>query len=88
LPLWYRYAELKRERKADSLAADLPYVYSTEGVIKEPNLFADAGQGLLNSGMSYLRCVYTLNVKLTSSGDTSGMLKGLMGYVAKYAVYD
>ncbi|WVQ83251.1 metacaspase-1 [Cryptococcus sp. DSM 104549] len=48
-------------------ALDLPYVYSTEGTIKEPNLLAEAGQGLLGAGMSYLR------------GDTSGMIKGIMG---------
>nr|ODN93748.1 metacaspase-1 [Cryptococcus depauperatus CBS 7855] len=48
-------------------ALDLPYVYSTEGVIKEPNLLAEAGQGILSAGVSYLR------------GDTSGMLSGLMG---------
>ncbi|KAK4684815.1 metacaspase-1, partial [Tremellales sp. Uapishka_1] len=45
----------------------LPYIYSTEGKIKEPNLMAEAGQGLMGAGMSYLR------------GDTGGMLKGLMG---------
>ncbi|XAO21324.1 metacaspase-1 [Cryptococcus bacillisporus CA1280] len=48
-------------------ALDLPYIYSTEGVIKEPNLLAEAGQGLLSAGMSYLR------------GDTGGMLQGIMG---------
>ncbi|KAI9635791.1 putative metacaspase [Dioszegia hungarica] len=47
-------------------ALDLPYVYSTEGVIKEPNLLAEAGQGLLGAGMSYLR------------GDIGGMMKGVM----------
>lgn len=29
-------------------ALDLPYVYSTQGMIKEPNLAREAGQGLLN----------------------------------------
>jgi len=48
-------------------AMDLPYVYSTEGKIKEPNLLAEAGQGLMSAGMSYLK------------GDTGGMLSGLMG---------
>jgi hypothetical protein len=38
-------------------ALDPPYVYSTEGKIKEPNLLAEAGQGLMGAGMSYLRCV-------------------------------
>ncbi|CAE6537142.1 unnamed protein product [Rhizoctonia solani] len=46
-------------------ALDLPYIYSTEGKIKEPNLLADAGQGLLSAGMSYAK------------GDMSGMVKGL-----------
>jgi len=44
---------------------DLPYIYSTEGVIKEPNLLAEAGQGLLGAGMSYMR------------GDVGGALKGV-----------
>ncbi|RSH82827.1 Ca(2+)-dependent cysteine protease [Saitozyma podzolica] len=47
-------------------ALDLPYVYSTEGKIKEPNLLAEAGQGLMGAGMSYLR------------GDFGGMLSGIM----------
>ncbi|KAL7418679.1 Ca(2+)-dependent cysteine protease [Cryptotrichosporon argae] len=46
---------------------DLPYIYSTEGKIKEPNLLAEAGQGLMGAGMSYLR------------GDIGGMMSGLMG---------
>lgn len=45
---------------------DLPYVYSTEGKIKEPNLLAEAGQGVLGAGMSYLR------------GDIGGVVSGLM----------
>lgn len=35
--------------------ADLPYIYSTEGKIKEPNLVAEAGQGLLSAVTSYAR---------------------------------
>ena len=46
-------------------ALDLPYVYSTEGKIKEPNLLAEAGQGLLGAGMSYLK------------GDMGGLFKSL-----------
>lgn len=46
---------------------DLPYIYSTEGKVKEPNLLAEAGQGALNAGMSYLR------------GDVGGALTGLFG---------
>jgi hypothetical protein len=29
-------------------ALDLPYIYSTQGIIKEPNLAREAGEGLLN----------------------------------------
>ncbi|KZO96575.1 peptidase C14 [Calocera viscosa TUFC12733] len=47
-------------------ALDLPYVYSTEGKIKEPNLLAEAGQGLLQAGLSYTR------------GDISGMMSNAM----------
>ncbi|EIM91225.1 uncharacterized protein STEHIDRAFT_49989 [Stereum hirsutum FP-91666 SS1] len=36
-------------------ALDLPYIYSTEGKIKEPNLAAEAGQGLLTAVTSYAR---------------------------------
>lgn len=35
--------------------ADLPYIYSTEGKIKEPNLAAEAGSGLLSAVTSYAR---------------------------------
>jgi len=47
-------------------AIDLPYVYSTEGKIKEPNLLAEAGQGLLQTGLSYAR------------GDMGGALSSAM----------
>ncbi|EJT47165.1 hypothetical protein A1Q1_04023 [Trichosporon asahii var. asahii CBS 2479] len=50
----------------ESTCLDLPYVYSTEGKIKEPNLLAEAGQGVLGAGMSYLR------------GDIGGVVSGLM----------
>ncbi|KAI9008750.1 caspase domain-containing protein [Phycomyces nitens] len=36
-------------------ALDLPYIYSTHGVIKEMNLFKDAGKGLLTAGVAYLQ---------------------------------
>lgn len=36
-------------------AMDLPYVYSTKGVLKEPNLAKEAGQGLLNAAQAYAR---------------------------------
>ncbi len=32
---------------------DLPYLYSTKGVLKEPNLAAEAGQGLLSAVSAY-----------------------------------
>ncbi|KAJ3997413.1 peptidase C14, caspase domain-containing protein [Lentinula boryana] len=48
---------------------DLPYMYSTEGKIKEPNLAAEAGQGLLSAVTSYAR------------GDMGGMFKSAMGIV-------
>lgn len=35
-------------------ALDLPFVYSTKGVIKDTNLFKGAGKGLLSAGMSYV----------------------------------
>jgi hypothetical protein len=36
-------------------ALDLPYLYSTQGVLKEPNLAKEAGQGLLGIVSSYAR---------------------------------
>jgi len=46
-------------------ALDLPYIYSTEGKIKEPNLAKEAGQGLLNAATSYMK------------GDMSGVMSGV-----------
>jgi len=46
---------------------DLPYIYSTEGKVKEPNLAAEAGQGLLSAVTSYAR------------GDMGGVFKGVTG---------
>jgi len=64
---------------------DLPYIYSTEGKIKEPNLLAEAGQGLLGAGMSYLRYAFlaqVLGARADSrSGDIGGMMSGVLGYV-------
>lgn len=34
---------------------DLPYVYSTKGVLKEPNLAKEAGEGLLSAVGAYAR---------------------------------
>ncbi|KAI1773946.1 caspase domain-containing protein [Hypoxylon cercidicola] len=46
---------------------DLPYLYSTKGVLKEPNLAAEAGQGLLKAFSSYTK------------GDMAGVAKSLFG---------
>lgn len=51
---------------------DLPYIYSTKGVVKEPNLAKEAGQGLLAAVGSYAR------------GDIGGMASSLFS-VAKTA---
>jgi hypothetical protein len=50
-------------------ALDLPYIYSTEGKIKEPNLIAEAGQDLLSAMTSYAR------------GDLMGAFRGAAGLV-------
>ncbi|CAJ2501303.1 Uu.00g041560.m01.CDS01 [Anthostomella pinea] len=47
---------------------DLPYIYSTKGVLKEPNLAAEAGQGLLSAFSSYAK------------GDTAGVAKAIFGF--------
>ncbi|RIA93234.1 caspase domain-containing protein [Glomus cerebriforme] len=36
-------------------ALDLPYIYSTHGKVKEPNLLSESSNALMNAGMSYLR---------------------------------
>ncbi|CAK4001333.1 Metacaspase-1A [Lecanosticta acicola] len=59
-------------------ALDLPYIYSTQGVLKEPNLAKEAGQGLLSIVSSYARgdmggiasTAMGLFKKATSGGDT------------------
>jgi len=50
-------------------ALDLPYVYSTEGKIKEPNLAAEAGQGLMSAVSSYAR------------GDMGGVFSSVTGLI-------
>lgn len=50
---------------------DLPYLYSTKGVLKEPNLAKEAGQGLLGAFMSYER------------GDMKSMISNVSGLVTK-----
>jgi hypothetical protein len=47
---------------------DLPYVYSTKGVLKEPNLAKEAGQGLLSAVGSYAR------------GDLGGVASAIFGF--------
>lgn len=50
-------------------ALDLPYIYSTEGKIKEPNLAAEAGQSLMSAVTSYAR------------GDMSGVFSSVTGLI-------
>jgi hypothetical protein len=52
-------------------ALDLPYIYSTQGVLKEPNLAKEAGQGLLGLVSSYAR------------GDMGGMASTAMSFFKK-----
>jgi hypothetical protein len=52
-------------------ALDLPYIYSTQGVLKEPNLAKEAGQGLLGVIAAY------------SQGDLGGVANNLMGFFKK-----
>ncbi|KAL6304173.1 caspase domain-containing protein [Sparassis latifolia] len=55
-------------------ALDLPYLYNHVGKIKEPNLAAEAAQGLLSAAMSYARG--DLSGVFTS---VSGLVKGVTG---------
>ncbi|KAK9466438.1 caspase domain-containing protein [Lipomyces arxii] len=48
-------------------ALDLPYLYSTQGVLKEPNLAKEAGMGVLTALSSYSR------------GDLSGAISSITG---------
>ena len=57
-------------------ALDLPYIYSTQGVLKEPNLAKEAGQGLLGIVSSYAR------------GDLGSMASTAMGLFKKVAQGD
>jgi hypothetical protein len=52
-------------------ALDLPYIYSTQGILKEPNLAKEAGQGLLGVVSAYAR------------GDMSGMVSTAVGLIKK-----
>jgi len=57
-------------------ALDLPYLYSTQGVVKEPNLAKEAGQGLLSIVSSYAR------------NDMSSVIKGASGLFKKITTGD
>ncbi|KAF4121531.1 Caspase domain, partial [Geosmithia morbida] len=57
-------------------ALDLPYIYSTQGVLKEPNLAKEAGQGLLGVLSSY------------SQGDLSGVANNILGFIKKATTGD
>lgn len=52
-------------------ALDLPYIYSTQGILKEPNLAKEAGQGLLSAVSAYSR------------GDLGGVANNIMGFFKK-----
>ncbi|KAI1190364.1 caspase domain-containing protein [Nemania serpens] len=52
-------------------ALDLPYIYSTQGILKEPNLAKEAGQGLLGVISSY------------SQGDLGGVANNIVGFFKK-----
>lgn len=52
-------------------ALDLPYVYSTKGIVKEPNLWKDAGTGALSAFMSY------------ETGNIGGAISSLTGLAKK-----
>ena len=47
---------------------DLPYVYSTKGVLKEPNLAKEAGEGLLSAFSAY------------TSGNIAGVASSVMDF--------
>jgi hypothetical protein len=47
---------------------DLPYVYSTKGVLKEPNLAKEAGEGLLSAFSAY------------ASGNMAGVASSVFGF--------
>lgn len=50
---------------------DLPYVYSTKGVLKEPNMLKDAGKSALSAFSSY------------SSGDIQGVMSSVSGAISR-----
>lgn len=56
-------------------ALDLPFVYLTKGVVKEPNLWKDAGTGALKAIMSY------------ETGNISGAVSAVLGLFKKVSNY-
>jgi len=52
-------------------ALDLPYLYSTQGILKEPNLLKEAGEGLFDAFGSYAK------------GDVGGVLSAGMGILKR-----
>jgi hypothetical protein len=64
-------------------ALDLPYLYSTKGVLKEPNLAKEAGAGLLGALTSYARgdiagvatSIFSLGKKAFSGDDAYNRTK-------------
>ena len=57
-------------------AMDLPYIYSTKGVLKEPNLAKEAGAGLLGAVTAYAR------------GDIGGVASSLLKFAKKASTGD
>ena len=57
-------------------ALDLPYIYSTHGILKEPNLAKESGQGLLGAISTY------------SQGDLGGVASNIMGFFKKATAGD
>lgn len=57
-------------------ALDLPFVYSTKGVVKEPNLWKDAGTGALQAFMDYER------------GNLSGAVSAVSGIFKKVSNFN
>ncbi|KAL2854989.1 caspase domain-containing protein [Aspergillus pseudoustus] len=55
-------------------ALDLPYVYSTQGILKEPNLAKEAASDLFSAITSY------------GQGDLSGMAQTAIGFFKKAAI--
>lgn len=53
-------------------ALDLPYIYSTQGQLKEQNLFKDAGSGILSAGLAY------------ATGNLGGAMSSVMGMGKKF----